>query len=473
MKTGMLLLPALLAAAMSAQSADYPEIQGKKIISNTVNPLLMMRVNDRISALNQLVFSDGQHINRWDGFDCTTNKAVKLYWEMLDDKEAVIRRFYGDSYDRYAEPKPQSALDDIAKNLCQSPRLKNPEWVYIEKKSKYDTPILLDTASVLRVNELLIAKIGFEYSEITFDPPYDAPYDLKLEIHAYDCQTQHDKVMAGLDITPEGYVSDSLTGKPAERRADTFVNTPATDAAFKQLCAMSTPTAFKGEGVYVPSTKKKRVSTLLGPMLPDFTNNAPQWMAQFPLPADLEKQAVQIVNPWATPRFKKLTWDMQWGDNEVVPMQLDVQPNGLMLLLENYKMFKAQRLTLGNLGQFKGGTSMSYAPTVVKQLQTNLRFPLHQGQRFTFDTVSSKSNKDDKNTVINRRCEVTGSDDARQISSAFSGRYWKVSCETQSDSGTIKETRAWLSDLNVFIPLTEWEKGKEVPVKMTNVAVTR
>lgn len=472
MKTGTLLLPILLAAAISAQAVDLPETHGKKIVSNTVNPLLMLRVNDRISAMNQVVFDDGQHINRWDGFDCTTNKAVKLYWEMLDDKEVVMRRFYGDSYNRYAEPKPQSELDDVAKNLCQAPRLHNPSWVYIEKKSKYDTPILVDTASVLRVNKVLIAKIGFEYSEITFDPPYDAPYDMKIEVHGYNCETQHDIVMAGLDITPEGYVSDSLTGKAAQRRAEDFTSTPATTAAFKQLCAMSTPSAFKGEGVYVPSTKKKSVSSL-GRMLPDFSNNSSQWMAQFPLPADIEKQALQIVNPWAKPRFKKLTWDMQWSDNDVVPMQLDVQPNGLMLLLENYKMFKAQRLTLGNLGQLKGAISLSYTPTVTSELHTNLRFPLHQGQTFTFDTVAPKTDKDEKNTVINRRCEVTGSDDARQVSSVLSGRYWKVACEIESDGDTQKETLAWLSDLNVFMPLTQWVKGKEVPVNVTNVEVTR
>ncbi|TCB96686.1 hypothetical protein E0L21_23755 [Kosakonia quasisacchari] len=472
MKTGTLLLPILLAAAISAQAVDLPETHGKKIVSNTVNPLLMLRVNDRISAMNQVVFDDGQHINRWDGFDCTTNKAVKLYWEMLDDKEVVMRRFYGDSYNRYAEPKPQSELDDVAKNLCQAPRLHNPSWVYIEKKSKYDTPILVDTASVLRVNKVLIAKIGFEYSEITFDPPYDAPYDMKIEVHGYNCETQHDVVMAGLDITPEGYVSDSLTGKAAQRRAEDFTSTPATTAAFKQLCAMSTPSAFKGEGVYVPSTKKKSVSSL-GRMLPDFSNNSSQWMAQFPLPADIEKQALQIVNPWAKPRFKKLTWNMQWSDNDVVPMQLDVQPNGLMLLLENYKMFKAQRLTLGNLGQLKGAISLSYTPTVISELHTNLRFPLHQGQTFTFDTVAPKTDKDEKNTVINRRCEVTGSDDARQVSSALSGRYWKVACEIESDGDTQKETLAWLSDLNVFMPLTQWVKGKEVPVNVTNVEVTR
>ncbi|CAI8715723.1 hypothetical protein [Kosakonia quasisacchari] len=472
MKTGTLLLPILLAAAISAQAVDLPETHGKKIVSNTVNPLLMLRVNDRISAMNQVVFDDGQHINRWDGFDCTTNKAVKLYWEMLDDKEVVMRRFYGDSYNRYAEPKPQSELDDVAKNLCQAPRLHNPSWVYIEKKSKYDTPILVDTASVLRVNKVLIAKIGFEYSEITFDPPYDAPYDMKIEVHGYNCETQHDVVMAGLDITPEGYVSDSLTGKAAQRRAEDFTSTPATTAAFKQLCAMSTPSAFKGEGVYVPSTKKKSVSSL-GRMLPDFSNNSSQWMAQFPLPADIEKQALQIVNPWAKPRFKKLTWNMQWSDNDVVPMQLDVQPNGLMLLLENYKMFKAQRLTLGNLGQLKGAISLSYTPTVTSELHTNLRFPLHQGQTFTFDTVAPKTDKDEKNTVINRRCEVTGSDDARQVSSVLSGRYWKVACELESDGDTQKETLAWLSDLNVFMPLTQWVKGKEVPVNVTNVEVMR
>ncbi|MFE4111124.1 hypothetical protein [Kosakonia sp. YIM B13611] len=472
MKTGTLLLPILLAAAISAQAVDLPETHGKKIVSNTVNPLLMLRVNDHISAMNQVVFDDGQHINRWDGFDCTTNKAVKLYWEMLDDKEVVMRRFYGDSYNRYAEPKPQSELDDVAKNLCQAPRLHNPSWVYIEKKSKYDTPILVDTASVLRVNKVLIAKIGFEYSEITFDPPYDAPYDMKIEVHGYNCETQHDIVMAGLDITPEGYVSDSLTGKAAQRRAEDFTSTPATTAAFKQLCAMSTPSAFKGEGVYVPSTKKKSVSSL-GRMLPDFSNNSSQWMAQFPLPADIEKQALQIVNPWAKPRFKKLTWNMQWSDNDVVPMQLDVQPNGLMLLLENYKMFKAQRLTLGNLGQLKGAISLSYTPTVISELHTNLRFPLHQGQTFTFDTVAPKTDKDEKNTVINRRCEVTGSDDARQVSSALSGRYWKVACELESDGDTQKETLAWLSDLNVFMPLTQWVKGKEVPVNVTNVEVMR
>lgn len=473
MKTGMLLLPVLLAATVSAQAADAPATQGKKIISSIVNPLLMVRINDRISAMNQVVFDDGQHINRWDGFDCTSNKAVRLYWEMLDDKEAVVRRFYNGSYNRYAAPQPESSLADMATHLCQAPRLQNANWVYIEKKSQYDTPVLVDTASLLRVKALLIAKIGFEYSEITFDPPYDAPYDLKLEVHAYNCETQHDNVIAGLDITPEGYVSDSLTGKAAQRRADDFTNTPATTVAFKQLCAMSTPSAFKGEGVYVPSTKKKSVSSTLGPSLPDFTNNSPQWLAQFALPADIEKQAVQIVNPWATPRFKKMTWNMQWSETDMVPMQLDVQPNGLMLLLENYNLFKAQRLTMSNLGQLKGAISLSYTPTVARELRTNLRFPLHQGQKFTFDTVAPKTDKEDKNTVMTRRCEVTGSDDARQISSALGGRYWKVACEIESDGDTQKQTLAWLSDLNVFMPLTQWVKGKEIPVKVTNVEVTR
>lgn len=473
MKPGKYLLPALLAIAFSSHAASAPEGQGKKIVSSTVNPLLMMRLNDRITAMNHIVFEDGQNINRWDGFDCSTGKAVNLYWEMLDDKEAIVTRFYGDSFGRYAAPRPASALDQAAATLCNSPQLKNASWVYIEKKSQYDTPILLDTASVIRVKDLLIAKIGFEYDEIQFDPPYDAPYDMKIEVHAYNCAAQKDSVLAGLDMTPEGYVSDSLSGKAALRRADDFTNTPATAAAFKQLCAMNTPSAFKGEGEYVALTKKKSVSSTLGPMLPDFSNNSPQWLAQFPLPSEVDKQAQQIVNPWATPRFKKMSWTMKWNGDEAVPMVLDVQPNGLMLLLEDYKIFKTQRLTMGNLGQLKGGISLDNSPSVASELHSNLRFPLHQGQTFTFDTVALKPGNDKKKTTINRHCEVIGSDDARQINSALSGRYWKVTCDIESGGEDEKQTLAWLTDFNVFIPLTQSVKGKEMPVTTSDVQIAR
>jgi hypothetical protein len=107
-----------------------------------VNPLATVRINDRITVMNQSVFEDGQNINRWDGFDCSTNKAVRLYWDMLDDKENVVRRFYGKSYDRYAPPQPGSAMDEFAPTMCQSPHLKNVSWAYIEKKSEYGTPVL-------------------------------------------------------------------------------------------------------------------------------------------------------------------------------------------------------------------------------------------------------------------------------------------------------------------------------------------
>lgn len=470
MQTGKILLPVLLAATLSCHAADG---QGKKVVSSTVNPLIMIRLNDHITAVNHIVFNDGQNINRWDGFDCSTQKAVKLYWEMLDDDEAVVRRFYGDSYGRYAAPRPNSDLDGVAATLCKSPQLKNASWVYIEKKSQYDTPILLDTASVIRAKDLLIAKIGFEYNEIQYDPPYDAPYDMKIEVHAYNCATNKDSVLAGLDMTPEGYVSDSLSGKAALRRAADFTNTPATDAALKQLCAMSTPSAFKGQGAYVPSTKKKSVSSTLGPMLPEMSSNTPQWLAQFPLPAEIDKQAQQIVNPWATPRFKKMTWTMIWGKEKGVPMELDVQPDGLMLLLENYNMFKVQRLSLGNLGQLKGGISLDSTPSIISELHTTLRFPLHQGQTFTFDTVLPAKGKDDNKTTIKRRCEVIGSDEARQISSVLSGRYWKVACEIDSDDKSEKQTLAWLVDYNVFMQLTQWKEGAELPVTIQDLQITR
>lgn len=473
MKAGKILLPALLAATFSTQAADASGGQSKKIVSSKVNPLMSVRLNDRITVMNHIEYEDGQIINRWDGFDCSTNKAVRLYWDMLDDQESVVRRFYGKSYDRYATPQPNADMDEFAPTLCQSPGLKNASWVYIEKKSEYNTSVLLDTASLIHVKDLLIAKIGFEYDEILYDPPYDAPYDMKIEVHAYNCATQQDSVLAGLDITPEGYVSDSLSGKAALRRSDSFTNTAATTAAFKKLCTLDNPSVFKGEGAYVSSGKKKNVSSVLGPMLPDFSNNNPQWMSQFPLAPEIDKQARETVNPWATPRFKKMTWTMLWSDTETVPMELDVQPDGLMLLLEDYKVFKTQRLTMGNLGQLKGGISLSSEASLAHEVRSTLRFPLYQGQKFTYNTVSFEKGEEEKKAVVNRQCEVVGSDDARQIHSALSGRYWKVVCDIESDGKDHKKTLAWLTDLNVFMPLTQSVKGKEEPVTVKDLQIVR
>lgn len=473
MKAGKILLPVLLAATFSTQAADASGGQSKKILSSKVNPLMTVRLNDRVTVMNHIVYEDGQNINRWDGFDCSTNKAVRLYWDMLDDKENVVRRFYGKSFDRYAAPQPNGDMDEFAPALCQSPHLKNISWVYIEKTSEYNTPILLDTASLIHVKDLLIAKIGFEYDEIQYDPPYDAPYDMKMEVHAYNCATQQDSVLAGLDIAPDGYVSDSLSGQAALRRTDSFTNTAATTAAFKTLCTMDNPSAFKGEGRYVSSGKKKAVSSTLGPMLPDFSHNNPQWLSQFPLPPEIEKQALETVNPWATPRFKKMTWTMLWSDTEAVPMELDVQADGLMLLLEDYKMFKTQRLTMGNLGQLKSGISLGSDASLTHEVRSTLRFPLHQGQKFTYDTVAFEKGKEDKKAVINRQCEVVGSDEARQIHSALSGRYWKVACDIEMDGKDRKQTLAWLTDFNVFMPLTQPGKGKEEPVTINDLQIVR
>lgn len=133
MKAGKILLPVLLAATFSTQATVASGGQSKKIVSSNVNPLISLRLNDRITVMNHTVFNDGQNINRWDGFDCSTNKAVRLYRDMLDEKESVIRRFYGESYDRYAAPQPNSAMDEFAPTLCQSPHLKKVTWPILKK----------------------------------------------------------------------------------------------------------------------------------------------------------------------------------------------------------------------------------------------------------------------------------------------------------------------------------------------------
>lgn len=443
--------------------------QEKQVVSSKVDPLLLVRINDHISAVNHLVFDDGQRVNRWDGFDCNTLTAHRLYWETLGDKGEVTRRFYGDSLERYAAAQPDPQLDAVAATLCHA-QVKNPEWVYVEKKSRYDTPILIDVNTLIRLKETLIAKIGFDYGEIQYDPPYDAPYSFKIEIHAWHCPTNKDRVLAGLDITPDGYVSDSLIDGAISRRAADFSNTPATNAAFKALCRLPSPAAFTGEGRYIPDTKPKMVSGLSGPMMPDFKDNDPTWINRFPLPAGLENQASALINPRAIPHFKHVRWSQRTPGNEPVAFDIRTLPGGLVLIQEDYHLFKTQRVSVANLLQLKGAVSISYTPSMTDSLNTDLHFPLYRGQTFVASTSSSEPGGKRKHTR-SLACRVNDSAEAKTLNSRFTGRYWDIACEENSDGENSKSRYGFLTDLNLFVPLSLQSKGQMLPVTLDHVDI--
>lgn len=461
-----LLLAAIIGAPASA------DVQPKTIKSVWVNPFMMMRLHNQINIVTNITFSDNRQVQRWSAIDCTQRQAYQLYWDLLDKEGLKEHRFYGENLARYAPPQPAPEItqEQIAQ-LCDV-KLKEAEWVYVEKKNRWDIPTLIDRANIIRAGESLIVRVGFGYDKISWDPPYDAPYNFKIELHLYHCGNKTDKVVGALDVDPQGRVTDGLIDKEAIRRADSFENTPATVAAFDAICQLSAPSDFRGLGRYV-SKKTPASDDLLKPMLPQFGDNSTQWLTQFPLDAALTAQAQKLVKNWAPPKFRRLRWTESDASSDKVSYILDARPDGLMVRLEDYRLFRGQRIMIANAIQLQSALSISHVPNQTRSLDTTLRFPLYQGQRYVITVENGDLGEKEKVNRMTDRCEVMEKGDAHALNTAFSGSYWRVSCEQQNDEGTFKTESAFLNDLNIFLPLKRSVKGKMMEVALSDVTIAR
>jgi len=256
------------------------------------------------------------------------------------------------------------------------------------------------------------------------------------------------------------------------RRRKSFEIDNKKSQRFEQLCQLKAGNTFKAKGHFVPADNKP-ASTLMGPSMPELSNNDPQWLAKFPLSAAIEHQAQSLIKPWAMPRFKQVRYT-QVSALGKVNVKLDAQPDGYVRKLEDYGIWKVQRLTLANQLQLKFTMSTSSEATLLGQLQTDLRFPLVTGQRFQvrWDDIDSGKKVSFSGAL---RCEVTGEGDAHSLSPEFSGKYLLVECkETHKGQPDSSSKEAWLKDINVFVPVAEQINDKpESQVKLENVSVIR
>ncbi|MCW1000696.1 hypothetical protein OJ918_12445, partial [Streptococcus anginosus] len=74
------------------------------------------------------------------------------------------------------------------------------------------------------------------------------------------------------------------------RRKSSFKIDTQMTQLFDQLCELPEGKSFTAKGLFVPA-KNKPASTLMGPSMPNLSNNNPQWLNKFPLSSSIESQA--------------------------------------------------------------------------------------------------------------------------------------------------------------------------------------
>lgn len=448
------------------QAADKATVTG-----GDINPLSVTRINDRVNYMMSLSINNGKTAQQWRSVDCKRGEAQLLYKDLLNEEGLTKARFYGNSYLRYApaQDDKQMTAEGIRK-ICQLP-IKEASWERLSATSTTGITDLVDVNSIQRNGDMLLVNMGYDFADIIWEPPYDAPLVLKIEHYFYNCKTQQGDTVAAMNFDSEGRVTDSLITADIVRRKSSFSISPEKAKYFAQLCQLPAGKTFAAKGHFVPASNKK-ASTLMGPTMPDLSNNNPQWLNKYPLPAGIEQQAQSLIKPRALPRFKQISYT-EVSVLGKVKVQLDAQPDGYIRKLEEYGIWTVQRLTLANQLQLKFAMSISNGASLLNKLQTDLHFPLVKSQRYQaqWDNIDA----DKKVTAATLRCDVTGEGDANSIAPEFSGKYLLVEChEANEGQPEISNKLAWLQEFNVFVPVAMKVGDKpESSVKLENVSVIR
>ncbi|MHC9002769.1 hypothetical protein [Enterobacter adelaidei] len=448
------------------QAAENPEL-----IGGGINPLSVTRSHDRVSYMVSLNFNNGKTAQQWRSVDCKQGKSELLYKDLLDEEGLTKVRFYGDSYMRYAPAQDDKLMtaEDIRK-ICQLP-VKEPLWERLSATSATGITDLVDVNSIHRVGDILTVRMGYDFADIIWEPPYDAPLELKIEHYFYNCKTHQGDAVAAMNFDGQGRVTDSLITADIVRRKSSFKIDGQKAQHFEQLCQLPAGKTFTAEGRFVPAVNKS-ASTLMGPSMPDLSNNNPQWLSKYPLSAAIDHQAQALIKSWAMPRFKQVRYTEVSALGKI-KVQLDAQSDGYTRKLEDYGIWTVQRLTLANLLQLKFAMSISSGAMLLNTLQTDLHFPLVQGQKYQAKLENIDADK--KVTSSAMRCEVTGEGDAQRIAPEFSGKYLLVECHESNEGQPDNRSKlAWLQDLNIFVPVAQQLGDKpERLVTLENVSVTR
>ncbi|MBJ8735836.1 hypothetical protein [Citrobacter amalonaticus] len=451
---------------------SFVQASDKAVVTDGgTNPLSVTRIHDRVNYMTSLSLNNGKTAQQWHSVDCKQGEAQLLYKDILNEEGLTKARFYGKSYLHYApaqEDKHMTA-EDIRK-VCQLP-IKEARWERLSATSTTGITDLVDVNSIQRIGNILSVRMGYDFADIIWEPPYDAPLVLKIEHYLYNCKTHQGDAVAAMNFDSEGRVTDSLITADIVRRKSSFNISPEKAQRFAQLCQLPAGKMFTADGHFVPAANKK-ASTLMGPTMPDLSNNNPQWLNKYPLSTGIEKQAQSLIKPWALPRFKQILYTEASAFGKV-KVQLDVQPDGYIRKLEEYGIWTVQRLTLANQLQLKFAMSISSGASLLNKLQTDLHFPLVKGQRYQaqWDSIDA----DEKVTAATLRCDVTEEGNASSIAPEFSGKYLLVEChETHEGQRESSNKLAWLQEFNVFVPVTMQVGDKpESSVKLENVSVIR
>ncbi|WP_322053267.1 surface-adhesin E family protein [Paraburkholderia bannensis] len=148
-------------------------------------------------------------------FDCPQH-AFRMSWADVSTMGNPPARFYGKTVGHYAPTQFVSASasrygEALLQWACHLPN--QPERLVNVARSGDNKLTQVDSHSISRSGKLTSLWTRYDYPQLQFDPPYDAPYDSKREFVTVNCETNRYRILVGYDFTADGTMTDNMIAR--------------------------------------------------------------------------------------------------------------------------------------------------------------------------------------------------------------------------------------------------------------------
>lgn len=200
-------------AAPSAGWAPVPDRPDLEYLVDSAH-----RIGEHVYLMHRGTFTSVQGVMKYEApieFNCGA-RTFRYAWTdgTLDGKR--LPRAYGTpgrASGRYTPTgfvptRGAPAAESLLNWACQLPV--KPERLVNLRRAGNGILIQLDASSFSKTGTTASFWTRYDYPKISFDPPYNAPYDSKREFVQVNCAKKTYRTTVGYDFTPEGAVTDGM-----------------------------------------------------------------------------------------------------------------------------------------------------------------------------------------------------------------------------------------------------------------------
>ncbi|WP_454845510.1 hypothetical protein [Ralstonia thomasii] len=414
-------------AAPSKGWVSVPDKPGLEYLADSV-----LRIGAHVYLMHRGATSWVQGVMKYQTpveFDCD-NHALRFAWTDGTLNGKPLPRAYGTpgrasgryTATAFVPTRNMAGAEAMLNWACQLPV--KPERLVNLRRVDKGTLIQMDASSFSKTGTTASFWTRYDYPKITFDPPYNAPYDSKREFVRVNCAAKTYDISVGYDFTPEGAITDGTVEQSDP--ATPFDSTDDYAIAISEVACGKPidPATFAGIGGETLRTKAPLPRDL---DIGDITTP--------PLVVATAEKLASVMPASQTVSLARVTVTAKHNGQPEKSTVYVVEPqkDGTTRVREIYSSdFTVDREMMG-IVQLKSKMRSDFANSRDVTLTQSLEVEAPKwapGARLSYHADVRSIPTEEIPTSVGRRCTIGEPIEASQVHSTFGGHAWPMDCLT-------------------------------------------